>query len=54
MSKPIIPYLIPAIAFLIILIGLFAGCDNINCNPDIKPEDKNGNWYYGWKCGGQW
>ena len=53
MKKSIIPYLIPATAILIILIGLFAGCDNLNCNPDIKPEGGS-DWYYGWRCGGEW
>ena len=54
MSKPIIPYLIPALAILIILIGIFAGCDNINCNPNVRPEDDKGNWFFGGSCRGEW
>lgn len=47
-DKLILPYLIPAIAILIILIGLFSGCDVIKCYPEF---DINGE-YIGIQCGG--
>ncbi len=49
MKMSIIPYLIPAIAILIVLIGLFAGCDVVKCHPEF---DINGK-YIGIQCGGE-
>ena len=49
MNKPIIPYLIHAIFILIILVGLFAGCDVVKCYPEY---DRNGQ-YIGIQCGGE-
>ena len=48
-KKSIIPYLIPFVAVLIILIGLFAGCDVVKCYPEY---DRNGQ-YIGFQCGGE-
>lgn len=39
--------------FCIVLIGL-VGCDNFKCNPEVKPDQKDGEkgWYIGGRCGG--
>ena len=49
MKIPIIPYALPAIAILIVIIGL-SGCDVVKCHPQV---DINGE-YIGIQCGGEW
>lgn len=40
--------------FILYILFIFTGCDNIKCSPDGRLEDKKGNWFIGGKCGGKW
>ncbi len=46
-------WLLTFIAFCVILV-LCVGCDNMNCEPNVRLENKKGDWFAGFKCGGKW
>ena len=41
------------IYILCFLVGIFVGCEKIG-KPDIHPENKKGDWYFGWRFDWEW
>jgi hypothetical protein len=37
---------------LVCTLGLF-GCDKVQVTPDVHPENKDGDWYFGLKFKGE-
>lgn len=52
MDKYTLKYLVASICGILFLI-LLLGCNDVDCHPDGKLENKKGDFYIGVKCGGK-